>query len=99
VKKGQKADPFLVAGWKHRSLWVINHATGESARTDIISDDDWLRTEAGTDSKDFSVDRHAHERRNARHTTPMRFSTASPESATKQPKPAFSVHAAKTSAR
>jgi hypothetical protein len=55
VEKGQKADPFLVAGWKHRSLWVINHATGESARSDIISDDDWLRTEAGTDSKDFSV--------------------------------------------
>jgi hypothetical protein len=55
VKKGQKADLFLVAGWKHRSLWVINHATGESARTDIMSDDDWLRTEAGADSKDFSV--------------------------------------------
>ncbi|MBE2285732.1 MAG: hypothetical protein IAE77_19885 [Prosthecobacter sp.] len=55
VKKGQKADLFLVAGWKHRSLWVVNHATGESARTDIMSDDDWLRTEAGADSKDLSV--------------------------------------------
>ena len=55
VKKGDKGDLFLVAGWKHRSLWVINHATGESTRTDINSDDDWLRTEAGADSKDFSV--------------------------------------------
>jgi len=55
VKKGDKGDLFLVAGWKHRSLWVINHATGESARSDIMSDDDWLQTEAGADSKDFSV--------------------------------------------
>ncbi len=55
VTKGQKGEPFLIAGWKHRSLWVINHVTGESARTDLTSDDDWLRTEAGADSKDFSV--------------------------------------------
>lgn len=55
VTKGQKGEPFLIAGWKHRSLWVINHATGESTRTDVVSDDDWLRTEAGADSKDFSV--------------------------------------------
>ena len=55
VKKGDKGDRFLVAGWKHRSLWVINHATGESARSDVMSDDDWLQTEAGADSKDFSV--------------------------------------------
>ncbi|MBL9176864.1 MAG: hypothetical protein JNM65_02310 [Verrucomicrobiaceae bacterium] len=55
VKKGDKGDLFLVAGWKHRSLWIVNHATGESTRTDITSDDDWLRTEAGANSKDFSA--------------------------------------------
>ncbi|MDZ4401996.1 hypothetical protein [Prosthecobacter sp.] len=55
VKTGQKGELFLVAGWKHRSMWIINHATGESTRTDVVSDDDWLRTEAGADSKDFSV--------------------------------------------
>jgi hypothetical protein len=55
VKAGDLSDPFLVAGWKHRSVWHIDHATGESKRTDITSDDEWLTVKAEKDSKDFSV--------------------------------------------
>ena len=55
VKAGELSDPFLVAGWKHRSVWHIDHATGESKRTDITGDDEWLRVKAEKDSTDFSV--------------------------------------------
>ncbi|HCN78557.1 MAG TPA: hypothetical protein DIT13_15350 [Verrucomicrobiales bacterium] len=55
VKAGNVSDPFLVAGWKHRSVWHIDHATGESKRVEISSDDEWLRVKAASDSKDFSV--------------------------------------------
>lgn len=55
VKAGDVSDPFLVAGWKHRSVWHIDHATGESKRVEISSDDEWLRVKAEKDSKDFSV--------------------------------------------
>jgi len=55
VKAGDMSDPFLVAGWKHRSAWHINHATGESKRIEITNDDEWLRVKAEKDSKDFSV--------------------------------------------
>lgn len=55
VKAGELSDPFLVAGWKHRSVWHIDHVTGESKRHDITGDDEWLRVKAEKDSKDFSV--------------------------------------------
>ncbi|MFO1484393.1 MAG: hypothetical protein U1F71_13625 [Verrucomicrobiaceae bacterium] len=55
VKAGDVSDPFLVAGWKHRSVWHIDHATGESKRVAITGDDEWLRVKAEKDSKDFSV--------------------------------------------
>jgi len=55
VKAGEMSDPFLVAGWKHRSVWHIDHATGESKRVEITSDAEWLRVKAEKDSKDFSV--------------------------------------------
>lgn len=55
VKAGEVSDPFLVAGWKHRSVWHIDHATGESKRVEITGDDEWLRVKAEKDSKDFSV--------------------------------------------
>lgn len=55
VKAGDVSDPFLVAGWKHRSVWHIDHATGESKRVEISGDDEWLRVKAEKDSKDFSV--------------------------------------------
>jgi hypothetical protein len=55
VKAGDLSDPFLVAGWKHRSVWHIDHATGESKRVEITGDDEWLRVKAEKDSKDFSV--------------------------------------------
>ncbi|MCB1276575.1 MAG: hypothetical protein KDL09_08350 [Prosthecobacter sp.] len=55
VKAGDVSDPFLVAGWKHRSVWHIDHATGESKRVEITGDDEWLRVKAEKDSKDFSV--------------------------------------------
>ncbi|HCN29528.1 MAG TPA: hypothetical protein DIT64_12410 [Verrucomicrobiales bacterium] len=55
VKAGDLSDPFLVAGWKHRSVWHIDHATGESKRVAITGDDEWLRVKAEKDCKDFSV--------------------------------------------
>jgi hypothetical protein len=55
VKAGDMSDPFLVAGWKHRSVWTIDHTTGESKRIEVSGDDEWLRVKAETDSKDFSV--------------------------------------------
>ena len=55
VKAGDVSDPFLVAGWKHRSVWHIDHDTGESKRVEVIGDDEWLRVKAEKDSKDFSV--------------------------------------------
>ncbi|MGV3660755.1 MAG: hypothetical protein ACO1TE_11245 [Prosthecobacter sp.] len=55
VKAGDEAEPFLVAGWEHRSVWFIDHTTGESKRQDITGDDEWLRVKAEKDSKDFSV--------------------------------------------
>ncbi len=55
VKAGDLSDPFLIAGWKHRSAWHIDHATGESKRVTITADDEWLRVKAEKDSKDFSL--------------------------------------------
>lgn len=55
VKAGQMSDPFLIAGWKHRSIWTIDHTTGETTRRDILGEDEWLRVEADRDSEDFSV--------------------------------------------
>jgi hypothetical protein len=55
VKAGDESDPFLIAGWKHRSAWHIDHTTGESKRIEITSDDEWLRVKADKDCKDFSV--------------------------------------------
>lgn len=55
VKAGEQAEPFLVAGWKHRSLWRIDHATGETQRIEIDGDDDWLTVTAEKDSPDYSV--------------------------------------------
>lgn len=55
VKAGDMSDPFLVAGWKHRSVWHINHATGETKRVEISGEDEWLRVKAEKDCADFSV--------------------------------------------
>jgi hypothetical protein len=55
VKAGDLSDPFLIAGWKHRSAWHIDHVTGESKRVEITGDDEWLRVKAEKDCKDFSL--------------------------------------------
>ncbi|WP_395715654.1 hypothetical protein [Prosthecobacter sp.] len=55
VKAGDMSDPFLVAGWKHRSVWHIDHASGTSKRIETTGDDEWLTVKAEKDSKDFSV--------------------------------------------
>lgn len=55
VKAGELSDPFLVGGWKHRSVWKIDHAMGEAKRLDIAGDDEWLRVKAEKDHQDFSV--------------------------------------------
>ncbi|MDP1587603.1 MAG: hypothetical protein Q8M07_07675 [Prosthecobacter sp.] len=54
VKAGELSDPFLVAGWKHRSVWLMDHVTGESKRLDV-SDDEWLRVKAEKDGTDVST--------------------------------------------
>ena len=54
VKAGDEADPFLVAGWKHRSLWLVDHVSGESKRLDV-TDDEWLRVKAEKVGKDVSA--------------------------------------------
>ncbi len=54
VKAGEEADPFLVAGWKHRSLWLVDHVSGESKRLDV-TDDEWLRVKAEKEGKDVSA--------------------------------------------
>lgn len=55
VKAGEVAEPFLVAGWKHRSLWRIDHTNGTVQREDITGDDEWLHVKADKDAKDVSV--------------------------------------------
>lgn len=30
VKEGDQTEPFLVAGWQHRTAWVINHGQGRA---------------------------------------------------------------------
>ena len=55
VHQGQKSDPFLIAGWRARSLWLIDHATGESRRLDITSKEEWLTHAIENDSADFSA--------------------------------------------
>ena len=55
VKKGQKSDPFLVAGWRHRSLWLIDHAKGEAKRVEVTGEDEWLTWTAEADSTEFSA--------------------------------------------
>ncbi len=55
VKAGEVADPFLVAGWKHRSVWRIDHAAGTVKREDIRGDAEWLTVKADKDGKDVSV--------------------------------------------
>lgn len=55
VKKGDTAEPMLVAGWKHRSLWLIDHAGKSAQRKDIAEDAEWLRVTAEQDSPDFSA--------------------------------------------
>lgn len=55
VTAGQKSEPFLVGGWRHRSLWLVDHATGESRRVEISGDDEWLTLTAEKDSADFSA--------------------------------------------
>ncbi|MCR9291736.1 MAG: hypothetical protein NXI32_03395 [bacterium] len=55
VKAGQKSEPFLIAGWKHRSVWHIDHTTGESKRSDITGDDEWLQVTAEQDCQDCTL--------------------------------------------
>lgn len=55
VEAGELSDPFLIAGWKHRSIWTIDHTTGETNRRDISGEDEWLRVKAERDSTDYSV--------------------------------------------
>jgi len=71
VKSGDESEPFLVAGWKHRHIWFINHgktpakfsangtvakvSPGESANVDITTKDEWLKVKSEGESDDVSV--------------------------------------------
>ena len=55
VKAGTMADLFLVAGWKHRSVWRIDHTVGFAEHEEIDATVEWLQVAADHDSKDTSV--------------------------------------------
>lgn len=55
VKAGEKADRFLVAGWKHHHVWATNHETGGAAEISQTITGDWLQVTANKDCKDLSV--------------------------------------------
>ena len=55
VDAGTESDPFLVAGWKHRSVWLIDHAKGTAERQDIDTTSDWFTLRAPVTSTDFSA--------------------------------------------
>lgn len=55
VRKGDRSDPFLVAGWQQRTLWEIDHTTGSVRRTEIGADTEWLERTIENDSADFSA--------------------------------------------
>ena len=55
VKAGDVADPFLVAGWKHRSVWRIDHTAGTAKREEISGDAEGLALKADQDGNDVSV--------------------------------------------
>lgn len=55
VSASQKSDPFLIAGWAHRSLWLIDHSTNTATRRDITETSDWLTLQAEKNSNNFSA--------------------------------------------
>lgn len=55
VKADETSEPFLVAGWKHRSVWYVDHAKNETKRVEITGDDEWLTVKAERASPDYSV--------------------------------------------
>ncbi|MFO0869991.1 MAG: hypothetical protein U0935_13745 [Pirellulales bacterium] len=55
VRRGERSDPFLIAGWKHRTLWEIDHATGRVRRQEITDNREWLQCTAEHDSADYSA--------------------------------------------
>lgn len=55
VKEGEKADPFLVAGWKRKHVHAIDHETGGIAEINQTIGGDWLHVSARKAYKDISV--------------------------------------------
>lgn len=55
VRQGEKSDLFLVAGWKYRTAWVIDHEHGTTEHRQIPDDLEWFQLTAEHDCNDMSV--------------------------------------------
>ena len=55
VKAGDKSDPFLVGGWKHGTVWHIDHVSGKTTREELDTDREWLQVTAKESSEDATV--------------------------------------------
>ena len=55
VKAGDVADRFLVGGWKHHRVHVINHEGRSAGKVSHTVVGDWLKVTAKEDCKDLSV--------------------------------------------
>ena len=55
VKAGDVADRFLVGGWKHHRVHVINHEGGGAGKVSHTVLGDWLKVTANEGCKDLSV--------------------------------------------
>jgi hypothetical protein len=55
VKAGDVADRFLVGGWKHHRVHVINHDGDSAEKVSHTVVGDWLKVTANEDCKDLSV--------------------------------------------
>ena len=55
VKAGDVADRFLVGGWEHHRVHVINHEGGSAGKVSHTVVGDWLKVTAIEDCKELSV--------------------------------------------
>lgn len=55
VRQGDKSDLFLVAGWKYRTAWIIDHEHGTTVHRQLPADMEWFQITAEHDCNDMSV--------------------------------------------
>lgn len=55
VQPGDKSDSFLVAGWKYRTAWIVDHEHKTTERKEIPGDVEWFQFTVERSSNDFSL--------------------------------------------